>query len=113
MQTIQIISVLLGSLVGVILALTGAGGAIIAVPLLIFGLHLVVAEAAPIALFAVSVSAAIGALLALKLGRVRYRAASLIALTGALASPIGIFIAQKTPDAPLMLLFAMVLAYIA
>lgn len=113
MQTIQIISVLLGSLVGVILALTGAGGAIIAVPLLIFGLHLVVAEAAPIALFAVSVSAGIGALLALKLGRVRYRAASLIALTGALASPIGIFIAQKTPDAPLMLLFAMVLAYIA
>lgn len=30
----------LGSVVGLILALTGAGGAIVAVPLLIFGLHL-------------------------------------------------------------------------
>ena len=113
METVQIISVLLGSLVGVILALTGAGGAIIAVPLLIFGLHLAIAEAAPIALFAVSVSAAIGALLALKLGRVRYRAASLIALTGALASPVGIWIAQKSPDTPLILLFAVIMAYVA
>ncbi|MEO7560784.1 MAG: sulfite exporter TauE/SafE family protein [Nitrosospira sp.] len=113
MQAVEIASVLFGSLVGVILALTGAGGAIIAVPLLIFGLHLAVAEAAPIALFTVSVSAAIGALLALKLGRVRYRAAGLIAFTGTLASPIGIFIAQKTPDAPLILLFSMIMAYIA
>lgn len=113
METVQIISVVLGSLVGVILALTGAGGAIIAVPLLIFGLHLAIAEAAPIALFAVSVSAAIGALLALKLGRVRYRAASLIALTGALASPVGIWIAQKSPDTPLILLFAVIMAYVA
>lgn len=113
METVQIISVLLGSLVGVILALTGAGGAIIAVPLLVFGLHLAIAEAAPIALFAVSVSAAIGALLALKLGRVRYRAASLIALTGALASPVGIWIAQKSPDTPLILLFAVIMAYVA
>ena len=47
MQTIQITSMLLGSFVGVTLALTGAGGAIIAVPLLIFGLHLAVAEASP------------------------------------------------------------------
>jgi uncharacterized membrane protein YfcA len=113
METVQIISVLLGSLVGVILALTGAGGAIIAVPLLILGLHLAIAEAAPIALFAVSVSAAIGALLALKLGRVRYRAASLIALTGAVASPVGIWIAQKSPDTPLILLFAVIMAYVA
>jgi uncharacterized membrane protein YfcA len=113
METVQIISVLLGSLVGAILALTGAGGAIIAVPLLIFGLHLAVAEAAPIALFAVSVSATIGALLALKLGRVRYRAASLIALAGALASPVGIWIAQKSPDTPLILLFAVIMAYVA
>ena len=48
-----IISAGLGSVVGLILALTGAGGAIVAVPLLIFGLHLSVPEAAPIALLAV------------------------------------------------------------
>lgn len=98
---------------GVILALTGAGGAIIAVPLLIFGLHLVVADAAPIALFAVSVSAASGAVLALKLGRVRYRAAGLIALAGALASPAGLLIAKSSPDALLTLAFALVMAFVA
>ena len=112
-QAIQITSALLGSLVGIILALTGAGGAIIAVPLLIFGLHLAVAEAAPIALLAVGSSAAIGAMLALKRGKVRYRAAGLIAVSGILTAPIGIWAAHKLPDAPLTLLFALVLAYVA
>lgn len=104
---------LFGALVGVILGLTGAGGAIIAVPLLIFGLQLPLAEAAPISLLAVSVSAAIGALLALKEGKVRYRAVGFIAFTGALASPVGIYIAQKLPDAALSFLFAAVLGYVA
>ena len=66
------ISLLLGSVVGFILALTGAGGAILAVPFLIFGLHLAVADAAPIALLAVGLSAAVGASLGLKAGKVRY-----------------------------------------
>ena len=113
MQTIQMTSALLGSLVGIILAFTGAGGAIIAVPLLIFGLHLALAEAAPVALLAVSLSAAIGALLALKLGKVRYRAAGFIVLSGILTAPIGIWAAQKLPNTPLALLFAVVLAYVA
>ena len=109
----SMMAALFGVLVGVILGLTGAGGAIIAVPLLVFGLQLLIAEAAPIALFAVSITAAIGALLALKQGRVRYRAAGFIVLTGALASPVGIYIARKIPDAALSLLFAAVLGYIA
>lgn len=112
-MTVSIVAALFGALVGVILGLTGAGGAIIAVPLLVFGLQLPLTEAAPIALLAVSVSAAIGALLALKEGKVRYRAAGFIAFTGALASPIGIYVALQIPDAALRLLFAAVLGYIA
>jgi uncharacterized membrane protein YfcA len=110
---LSMMTALFGALVGVILGLTGAGGAIIAVPLLVFGLQLLVAEAAPIALFAVSITAAIGALLALKQGRVRYRAAGFIALTGTLTAPMGIYIALKIPDAALSLLFAAVLGYVA
>jgi uncharacterized protein len=110
---IPIVAALFGALTGVILGLTGAGGAIIAVPLLVFGLQLLVTEAAPIALLAVSVSASIGALLALKQGKVRYRAAAFIAFTGALASPAGIYIARQIPDPALRLLFAAVLGYIA
>ena len=47
----------LGSLVGLLLALTGAGGGILAVPLLVFALHLGMAEAAPIGLLAVGLAA--------------------------------------------------------
>ena len=109
----QIITVLLGAFTGVVLALTGAGGAIIALPLLIFGLHLAVAEAAPIALLAVCLSATIGASLALMQRKVRYRAAGFIAITGAIAAPAGIWLAQKIPNLPLTLLFATILMYVA
>jgi len=109
----NLISILLGSFTGIVLALTGAGGAIIAVPLLMFSLHLTVAEAAPIGLLAVGLSSAIGALLAFRQKIVRYRAASLIAATGALTAPIGIWAAQQLPNAPLTLLFACVLIYVA
>ncbi len=109
----SLISILLGSFTGIVLALTGAGGAIIAVPLLMFSLHLAVAEAAPIGLLAVGLSAAIGALLAFRQKIVRYRAASLIAATGALTAPIGIWAAQQLPNAPLTLLFACVLIFVA
>lgn len=103
----------LGVVVGVILGLTGAGGSIIAVPLLVFGLQLPVKEAAPIALLTVAIAAAIGALHALKQGKVRYRAAGFIAFTGALASPAGIYMAQKLPNSTLNLLFAAVLGYVS
>ncbi len=91
---------LLGSLTGLTLGLTGAGGAIIAVPLLIFGLHLTMVEAVPVALLAVCLSATMGALIALAQGKVRYRAAALIAFAGAIASPIGLWLAQHLPNAP-------------
>jgi uncharacterized protein len=113
MMETQLFSILLGSLTGIVLALTGAGGAIIAVPLLFFPLHLTVAEAAPIALLAVCLSAAMGAFLALMQNKVRYRAAGFIAITGAVAAPVGIWLAQKLPNAPLALLFAAVLMYVA
>lgn len=110
---VLLISIFLGFLTGGVLALAGAGGTIIAVPLLMFGLHLTVAEAAPIALFAVCLSSAIGALFAHRQGKVRYRAAGFIAITGVMTAPIGIWLAQKLPNAPLILLFALVLFYAA
>jgi len=107
------LSIGLGAIVGVILALTGAGGAILAVPLLIFALHLDVAQAAPIALLAVGLSAAAGAAVGLRAGIVRYRAALLMAAVGMLASPAGIWLAHRIPSAPLTIIFAGVLAFVA
>ena len=105
--------ILLGLLVGVILALTGAGGGILAVPLLIFVLGLEVADAAPVGLLAVGLAASLGAAMGLRDGIVRYKAALLVAAAGMLCSPIGLWVAQRLPNRPLMGIFALVLMYVA
>lgn len=103
----------LGLIVGLILGLTGAGGAIIAVPLLIFALNWDVARAAPVALVAVAASAAFGTVLGLRQRTVRYRAAALMAATGAIVTPFGLYLAHHLPVAPLSILFAIVLIYVS
>ncbi|WP_175220804.1 TSUP family transporter, partial [Achromobacter deleyi] len=103
--SVTLISLGLGGGVGLILGLTGAGGAIMAVPLLVFGLHLNVSQAAPIALLAVGLSAALGAVLGLRAGKVRYRAAGFIAATGIVVSPLGLWAARRLPNAPLAIIF--------
>lgn len=103
----------LGLVVGVILALTGAGGGILAVPLLVFGLQMSVAQAGPIGLLAVGMAAALGAILGLRDGIVRYRAAFLIATTGMLVSPFGLWLARRIDNRWLSVLFALVLLLVA
>jgi uncharacterized membrane protein YfcA len=103
----------LGALVGIVMGLTGAGGGILAVPLLVFGMQLTVAEAGPIGLLAVGVSAAAGALIGLKANIVRYRAAVLIAAAGILMAPLGVALAHRLDTRLLSLLFAAVLGWIA
>ena len=109
----MIIVLLLGLTVGVILALTGAGGGILAVPLLVFGAGLSMAEAGPIGLLAVGLAATLGAVMGLKNGTVRYKAALLIAAAGIICSPLGLWLAQRTPNRPLTIIFACVLMYVA
>jgi uncharacterized membrane protein YfcA len=103
----------LGLVVGIILALTGAGGGILAVPLLVFGAGIGMAQAGPIGLMAVGMAAALGALLGLKQGVVRYRAAVLVAAAGMLLSPLGLMLAQRIDNRWLSVLFALVLLYVA
>jgi len=103
----------LGLVVGVILALTGAGGGILAVPLLVFGIQMEVARAGPIGLLAVGMAAALGAGLGLREGIVRYRAAMLIAASGVLLSPLGLWLAHRLDNRWLSVLFAMILLLVA
>lgn len=101
----------LGAAIGAVLALTGAGGGILAVPLLVFGLGLSVAQAAPVGLLAVGLAAALGAVLGLRQGIVRYRAAGFIAAIGLCVAPLGLWLAHRLPSAPLALIFAAVMLY--
>jgi uncharacterized membrane protein YfcA len=99
--------------VGIVLGLTGAGGAILSVPLLGFFLSLTVVEAAPIGLLAVSVSAGLGAFLAFRARILRYKAAALMASIGILFSPIGIWLAHHLPNQLLVIIFSLVLLLVA
>lgn len=107
----HLLGLTLGAVIGAVLGLTGAGGGILAVPLLVFGLGLSMVEAAPIGLLAVGLAAAVGALLGLRQGLVRYRAASFVALIGIATAPLGLLLAHHLPNRPLALVFALVLVY--
>lgn len=104
---------LLGAVIGWVLALTGAGGGILAIPLLVFGLHLPVLQAAPVGLAAVGIASALGAALGLRQGIVRYRAAALIGTCGMAVAPLGVALAHHIPNRPLMGVFAAVMAFSA
>jgi uncharacterized membrane protein YfcA len=108
-----VIGLALGAVVGLILALTGAGGGILAVPLLVFGLHLSILQAAPVGLVAVGTASAIGAGLGLREGLVRYRAAAVIGLIGMALAPAGVRLARIVPNGPLTVAFSGVLFYVA
>ena len=106
-----LISPALGILVGLLMGLTGAGGGILSVPLLVFALHLTVAEAAPIALSAIALAAGVGALMGLRNKILRYKAAGFMALFGLILSPFGLWLAQRIPNSPLLIVFGCVLLY--
>jgi hypothetical protein len=99
----------LGTLIGTILGLTGAGGAILSVPSLVFTLNWSMQQAAPVALVAVAIGAGIGAAEGLRHGLVRYKAAFLMAAIGALLTPLGLRLASLMSQTWLMVLFAIVM----
>lgn len=108
-----LLTVLLGAVIGLVLALTGAGGGVLAIPVLVFALHLNVQQAAPVGLLAVGVSALLGAGLGLRQGIVRYRAALLIGCAGMLVAPLGVALAQRLPNRPLLAAFSLLLIFVA
>ncbi|NOU00771.1 MAG: sulfite exporter TauE/SafE family protein [Gallionella sp.] len=107
------IALSVGALIGVVLGLTGAGGGILAVPALTLVLGWSMTQAMPIALLAVGSAAAIGALKGFKKGLVRYRAATLIALTGILVAPFGQHLARILPERWLTGIFSLVMLIVA
>lgn len=103
----------LGALIGLVLAFTGAGGGILAIPALVIGLQLPVQQAGPVGLAAVGIASAVGAGIGLHDHIVRYRAATLIGVMGMLMAPVGVILAQYLPNRPLMAAFAGVMCCVA
>lgn len=109
----MMLGAMLGAVVGLVMGLTGAGGGIIAVPLLVFGLQLPLEEAGPLGLLAVALASGAGALTGLRLGLIRYRAALLVAAAGIVSSPLGVWLARQLATRELSLAFSAVLLWVA
>lgn len=99
----------LGSLVGLSLGLTGAGGAILALPLLVYGLGLSPIDAVPVSLAAAGSAALAGFLQRLRAGEVALGAGLLLAAGGAVGAPVGAWLGRLLHPDALMALFALLL----
>ncbi len=107
------LSVLFGSFVGFALGLTGGGGSLLAVPLLVYGLSIAPREAFGISLAAVGATALIGLVQKIRVGEVELGTGVLFALAGMAGAPVGIWLAGKIPETVLLILFAVLMLLIA
>lgn len=104
-----IVSAGLGLLVGAVMGGTGAGATILALPLLVFVFDLSLLTALPISLLAVMVTSGLATILGLKQRLVRYRATVLLAISGMLLAPVGVWLSHQLPDQALAMLFITVM----
>ena len=101
-----ILAVICGSAVGVALGLTGGGGSVFAMPLLIYALGLTAPQAVPVSLAAVAVTALVGAVLAARQQLPVWPAAVAFALGGGFGAPVGVSVAHRLDAAFIVLGFA-------
>lgn len=107
------LGLIFGAVVGLSLGLTGGGGAIFAVPLLVYGLQVPPREAVSLSLAAVGATSLVGFLHRWKLGQVEIKTGLIFALAGMLGAPLGTWIAGFVPDLILLLLFAGLMIVVA
>ncbi len=100
-------ALILGILIGAILGLTGAGGALLAVPALVFSFGWSMQQAGSVALIAVAISASIGAWDGYRKRILRLRGALLMALAGMPMTWVGAHLAGLTSQANLQAMFAL------
>jgi len=100
------LSLLFGVLIGLSLGLTGGGGAIFAVPLLVYGLGVSAKDAIVTSLAAVGTISAVGFVTYWKRGLVELRTGLLFAVAGMLGAPVGTWLASLISESALLLLFA-------
>lgn len=102
-----------GVVAGFALGLTGGGGAVLAVPLLVYGLAVDAPQAVAISLIAVGTSAFVGFASRLRSGDVHLSAGLIFAGGGVATAPIGAWLGDRIPEAVLLGLFGILVAGVA
>ena len=107
------VAVASGAIVGLSLGLTGGGGAIFAVPLLVSGMAVDPRQAVEVSLAAVGTMAAVGFALRRRAGQVEIAPGLTFAATGMIGAPIGAWLSFRVPETLLLSLFAVLAAVVA
>lgn len=102
-----------GVIMGLTLGLTGSGGSIFAVPLLIYGLDVAPKSAITISLAAVALTAAVGAVEGWYTRLVELRAALIFAAAGVAGAPIGVKFGGLVNSSAILVLFALLMLLVA
>lgn len=112
-SSILMLAIACGGIVGLSLGLTGGGGAIFAVPLLVYGLRVPAAQAVGISLAAVGATSFAGFVHRWRLGEVELQTGLIFAIAGMLGAPLGSWVSGKIPASVLLLAFAGLMLYVA
>lgn len=107
------LAVLFGCTVGFALGLTGGGGGVFAVPLLVYGLAIAPREAVGLSLASVGGTALAGAVPRLWRGEVELRTGLLFAVAGMLGAPIGSYLSTLFPETALLVMFGCLMLIVA
>ena len=107
------LSLFLGLLVGLSLGLTGAGGSILAVPLLVLLLGMSVDVAMGLSLLTVATSALFGVVLNFRSGNIVLIPALILAMSGSLLAPLGRLISDLIAEPYLIAGFVVVALIVA
>jgi uncharacterized protein len=107
------ITVVYGSIVGLSLGLTGGGGSIMAIPILVYGLGMPIDQAIVVSLLMVASIAFFGAARQSFAGNVDWRSAFMFSLTGMLISPLVVYAAHEVNETLRLVLFAALMLFVA
>ena len=107
------LSLLFGLIVGFSLGLTGGGGSVFAVPLLVYGMQVPAHAAVVISLAAVGATALGGGLARLRDGEAEPRTALIFGLSGIAGAPLGAWLSPRFPEAALLTCFALLMLAVA
>lgn len=102
----------IGALLGLLLGLTGAGGSLVALPLLL-SLHLPLRDAIGVSLGAVALTALIGAMPRARQGQVAWLPVLLLSLAGLPRNAFGQWLGRFVPEAALLVAFCVLVLWSA
>jgi len=112
MTPTDLLTIAFGMIIGISLGLTGGGGSIFAVPLLIYGLGTGAREAVAISLAAVGSTSLLGAGLRWRAAELELRGGIVFAIGGLVGAPFGSAIGRRLPETFTLIGFALLMGIV-